>query len=215
MAKIMIMGGHGKVALLAAPLLVQAGHEVTSVFRNPEHEADVAATGAITRVADIESLDADGFAELVAGQQAIVWSAGAGGGNPERTYAVDRDAAIASMQGALQAGVNRYIMVSYAGAGVDHGVDPGSSFFAYAEAKAAADEALRGSGLGWTILGPSQLTLDEASGMIEVGVSNDGGQVSRANVARVIKAVIAEPATIGRTINFNDGSTPIAQAILA
>ncbi|MGD7733959.1 NAD(P)-dependent oxidoreductase [Propionibacteriaceae bacterium G57] len=215
MAKIMIIGGHGKVALLAAPLLVQAGHEVTSVFRNPEHEADVAATGAITRVVDLESLDADGFAELVAGQQAIVWSAGAGGGNPERTYAVDRDAAIASMQGALQAGVNRYIMVSYAGAGVDHGVDPGSSFFAYAEAKAAADEALRGSGLGWTILGPSRLTLDEASGMIEVGVSNDGGQVSRANVARVIKAVIAEPATIGRRINFNDGSTPIAQAILA
>ena len=44
MARILLIGGHGKVALLLAPLLVRRGDTVTSVIRNPEHEADVAAT---------------------------------------------------------------------------------------------------------------------------------------------------------------------------
>lgn len=215
MARIMLIGGHGKVALLAAPLLVAAGHRVTAVIRNPDHEADVAATGAIPCIRDVETLSEGGFADLVAGQHIIVWSAGAGGGSPQRTYAVDRDAAIASMRAAEQAGVKRYVMVSYAGAGAEHGIDPDSSFYAYAEAKAAADAALRASDLDWTILGPSGLTLDEPTGRIEPAVANDAGKVSRANVARVIAAVVIEPATIGQTINFNDGEVPIAQAILA
>lgn len=214
MARIMLIGGHGRVALLAAPLLVAAGHRVTSVIRNPDHEADVAATGAVPYIRDVETLDKGGFADLIAGQHIIVWSAGAGGGNPQRTYAVDRDAAILSMRAAEEAGVKRYVMVSYAGASSDHGLDPEDSFFAYAEAKAAADAALRGSGLDWTILGPSRLTMDDPTGRIDTHVTSDGGQVSRGNVARVIRAVVAEPDTIGRTINFNDGETPIERAIL-
>ena len=158
MARIMIIGGHGRVALLAAPLLVEAGHKVTSVIRNPDHEVEVASTGASVRVADVQHLDTASFTDLVTGQDVLVWSAGAGGGDPGRTYAVDRDAALASIQAATIAGVSRYVMVSYAGAGPDHGVDPGNSFFAYAEAKAAADAALRASKLDWTILGPSRLT---------------------------------------------------------
>ena len=43
MARIALIGGHGKVALLAAPKLVAAGHQVTSVFRNPDHREEVAA----------------------------------------------------------------------------------------------------------------------------------------------------------------------------
>jgi len=44
MSRIVMIGGHGKVALLAAPLLVDTGHEVVSLIRNPDHSADVAAT---------------------------------------------------------------------------------------------------------------------------------------------------------------------------
>ncbi|HET7305276.1 MAG TPA: NAD-dependent dehydratase, partial [Segeticoccus sp.] len=40
MSRITLIGGHGKVALLAAPLLVGEGHEVSSVVRNPDHVAD-------------------------------------------------------------------------------------------------------------------------------------------------------------------------------
>ena len=153
--RIVIIGGHGKVAMLLAPLLTEAGHQVTSLIRNADHRDDVAATGAAPVVADVEHLEADAIAGHLAGHDAVVWSAGAGGGNPARTYAVDRDAAIRSMEAAATAGARRYVMVSYFGAGADHGVPPDSGFFAYAEAKAAADAHLRTTDLAWTILGPA------------------------------------------------------------
>jgi hypothetical protein len=42
-------------------------------------------------------------------------------GSPERTYAVDRDAAIRSIDAAVAAEARRYVMVSYFGAGPDQG----------------------------------------------------------------------------------------------
>lgn len=212
MSRIVIVGGHGKIARQLVPLLVEHGHEVTALIRNPAHATDVEADGATARVADVEQLDAAGIAEALAGHDAVVWAAGAGGGDPARTRAVDQDAAIRSMDAAAQVGVRRYLMVSYCGAGPEHGVDPENPFFAYAEAKAAADEHLRASDLDWTVLGPSGLTDEPASGSIEVG-REGSGQVSRGNVARVLAASLAEPATIGRTIEFHDGTMPIADAL--
>lgn len=210
--KITLIGGHGKVALLAEPLLVQAGHEVRAVIRNPEHVAEVEATGASAEVADIQTLDEAGWEELLRGSDAVVWSAGAGGGSPERTYAVDRDGAIASMRAAEQVGATRYVMVSYFGAGPDHGIDPSEGFFAYAESKAQADAFLQESGLDWTILGPSGLTLEPGTGTIDAAAS-EAGQVSRADVAAVIAEVVGREDTRGRFIAFNDGDTPIAEAV--
>lgn len=212
MSRIVLIGGHGKVALLATPLLVEAGHEVTSVIRNPDHLGEVSATGATAVVADVETMDTGALTDLVRGHDAVVWSAGAGGGSPERTCAVDRDAAIRSMDAAVEAGVGRYVMVSYHGAGRDHGVDPETSFWHYAEAKAAADEHLRATSLAWTILMPSALTLDEPTGRIAVpGARPDS--VSRGNVARVIAATLADDATLRRDIPFTDGDTPVAEAL--
>src|ERR1700736_6273572 len=129
MSRIAIVGGHGKVALHLARVVTDRGDQVTSIFRNPAHADDVAATGARPVVADIERLDTDALATLLAGHDAVVFSAGAGGGKPARTYAVDRDAAIRVIDAAAQAGVKRFVMVSYFGAGPDHGVQPSDSFF--------------------------------------------------------------------------------------
>ena len=214
MSRVLIIGGHGKVALRLAPLLVERGDDVAAVFRNPDHEAEVAATGATPVVTDIERLDVAGLADLIRGHDAVVFTAGAGGGDSERTYAVDRDAAIRSMEAASIAGVSRYVMVSYLRSSRDHGVSPDNSFYAYAEAKSLADEHLRGSDLDWTILGPGPLTLDDPTGLIEVEDPGDG-RVSRADVAAVAAAALADPSTVRRTIAFGNGSTPIAEAIRA
>jgi len=213
MARIVIIGGHGKVALHLAAVLTERGDEVTSVFRNPDHADDVRATGATPVVADIEQLDTDALTTIVAGHDAVVFSAGAGGGNPARTYAVDRDAAIRVIDAAGQAGVPRFIMVSYFGAGPDHGVPEDNSFFPYAEAKAAADAHLRASALRWTILGPGRLTLEPATGRIALGPEAAKGEVTRQDVALVAAACLADDSTIGRTIEFNNGDVPIAEAI--
>lgn len=216
MSRIVVIGGHGKVALHLARILTERGHEVASVFRNPDHADDVAATGARPVVADIETLDTDALAELLAGHDAVVFSAGAGGGNPARTYAVDRDSAIRVIDAAGQAGVRRFIMVSYFGAGPNHGVAEDNPFFPYAEAKAAADAHLRASDLDWTVLGPSRLTLEPATGRIAVGTAGaDKGEVSREDVALVAAAVLSDDATIGRMIEFNNGDLPIAEALAA
>ncbi|UVY85617.1 SDR family oxidoreductase [Brachybacterium sp. NBEC-018] len=210
--KITIVGGHGKVALLAEPLLAKAGHEVSAVIRNPEHRAEIEEAGATPVVTDIETLDDAGWDALLAGSDAVVWSAGAGGGDPERTYRVDRDAAIASMEAAKRQGARRYVMVSYFGAGPDHGVDPENGFFAYAESKAAADQHLQGTDLDWTILGPSGLTLEEPTGRIDTQAA-ESGTVSRADVAAVIAEVVDREDTHGRFLAFNSGQTPIAEAV--
>ena len=212
MARILLIGGHGKVALLLEPLLVAAGHHVTAVVRNPAHEADVAATGATPLVADVASFDLDQLTSLVSGNDIVIWSAGAGGGSAERTDAVDRDAAIRSIDAAAAARVPRYLMVSYFGAGPDHGIDPSDSFYAYAESKAAADAHLRASALDWTILAPSSLTLAPPTGRIDV-TADTSRSVARADVAAVIAASIDEPATIRRSVRFNTGDVPIAEAL--
>jgi uncharacterized protein YbjT (DUF2867 family) len=211
MARVVVIGGHGKVALELARILTERGDEVDSVFRNPDHSDDVAATGAHPVVADIERLDADALAELIAGHDAVVFSAGAGGGDPKRTYAVDRDAAIRAIDAAGQAAVPRFVMVSYFGAGPDHGVPQDDPFFAYAEAKAAADAYLRASELAWTVLGPGRLTMDAPTGKIVLAQGN--GEVSRADVALVVATALADDSTIRRTIEFNNGDIPIAEAL--
>lgn len=208
---IIVIGGHGKVALQLARILTERGDQVTSVFRNPGHTDEVAATGAKPVTADIEQLDTEALADLLAGHDAVVFSAGAGGGDPARTYAVDRDAAIRVIDAAARANVKRFVMVSYFGAGPNHGVSPEDSFFAYAEAKAAADAHLRATDLDWTVLGPGRLTLDSGTGHIEVDKAK--GEVSRADVAAVVAAALQDDSTIGRTINFNNGEVPIAEAL--
>lgn len=214
MTRIAIIGGHGKVAILLSAMLADEGHSVTSFVRNPDHSADVAGTGATPVVLDVENATTAEIAEALEGHDAVVWSAGAGGGNPGRTYAVDRDAAIRSMDAAAQAGVDRYIMVSYLGAGKDHGVPEDNSFYAYAEAKAAADEYLRGSKLSWTILGPGALTDKPGTGLIDVDPAPGGSrETSRANTAIVAAAVLDLPQTAGRTIEFRDGTLPVAAAL--
>jgi len=216
MSRVTVIGGHGKVALLTAPLLVADGHHVTSIVRNPEHVADVERTGATAAVLDIGSASTEQIADLLRGTDVVVWSAGAGGGNPQRTYAVDRDAAIRSVDAAAQVGVGRYVMVSYFGAGRDHGVPEGNSFYAYADAKTAADEHLQGSDLAWTILRPSGLTLEAATGHIESGDGVVAGHVSRDNVAHVIRSVVAHPdSTAQRILAFNDGVQPIDDVVAA
>lgn len=212
MARILLIGGHGKVALLLSPLLAARGDEVTAVIRNPAHEDAVRSSGATPTVFDVENASSGEFARLIAGHDAVVWSAGAGGGDPRRTKAVDEEAAVRSMEAALAAGVSRYVMVSYFNASTEHGIDPGDGFYAYAEAKAAADEHLRASALDWTVLGPSRLTLEEPTGLIDATAASSGS-VSRGNVAHVIAAALHDPSTIHRTIRFNDGDTPVVDAL--
>ena len=212
--RVIVIGGHGKVARKLTPVLTGRGHEVTAVVRRPEQAADVESDGAVAAVADVDGMDTATLADLLGGHDAVVWSAGAGGGDPARTYAVDRDAAIRSMAAADDAGVDRYVMVSYFGAGPDHGVPDDNPFHHYAEAKTAADGRLQDSSLTWTILRPSRLTDDEPTAHIETARGGaTRGSVSRADVALVIADTLERPNLRGQVVEFNNGDLPIADAL--
>ncbi|WP_153506091.1 NAD(P)-binding oxidoreductase [Cumulibacter manganitolerans] len=219
MAKIVIIGGHGKIALLAEPMLAAAGHEVTAVIRNPRHAPDVEQAGARPKVADVEKLDVLELRDLIEGHDVVVWSAGAGGGDPQRTHAVDEAAAGRVLTAAEQTGA-RFVMVSYFGARPDHGIDPSNGFYAYAEAKARVDAQIRESAASWVILAPSTLTLDPEGG-IEIDDSLTAatpgalrsGSIPRATVARLIAEVVDRPQLTGVTIRCNAGGTPVAEAL--
>src|SRR5690554_1749537 len=210
--RVVIVGGHGKVALLAARKLKAANYAVDSIIRNPEQNDDVRNAGGNPIVLDIEAAGVDELASAFSDASAIVFSAGAGGGNPARTHAVDYEAATRTMAAAEQAGVKRFIMVSYANAKTGiHRIDPKSSFYPYAKAKHDADARLRESTLDYTILGPALLTTEPATGKIvrteEVDSDwpDDKRVTSRENVAEVIAQVVKGHAAIRQTVNFYDG----------
>lgn len=222
--RVVIIGGHGKVALLAAPKFRDAGYTVDSIIRNPDQKSDIEERGANPVLLDVEKATVEELRDAFRGAAAVVFSAGAGGGDPERTRAVDYEAAVRSMDAAEQAGVKRYVMVSYVTADVDvDRLDADESMYPYAKAKHDADAHLRDSGLDHTILGPGVLTLEPASGRIHV-VDREGkidgaepkegeSDTSRENVAEVMVHVVAHNAGIGEKINFYDGDTPIAEAV--
>ncbi|WP_418275209.1 SDR family oxidoreductase [Isoptericola jiangsuensis] len=221
--KVVVIGALGKVAQLLVPLLADGGSgpavEVVGAVRKSEQLDRVADLGGEPLLLDVEHATTDEIAAALDGADAVVWTAGAGGGSPERTYAVDRDAAIRSMDAAAQAGVRRYVMVSFVGAVPDHGVPEDSSFFPYAEAKLAADDHLRGTALDWTILGPGTLTDGPPTGRIRVLGPDErlerGGpsEVPRADVAQVAAAVLRIPETVGEFVRFTTGDEPIPAAL--
>lgn len=215
--RVVILGGHGKVALIVAPLLTQLGFEIDAVIRNPEHRSAVELPGVTAVVLDIETASVDDLTAVFSGAFAVVFSAGAGGGNPARTRAVDFEAATRAVRAAETAGVKRFVMVSYAGSGSDlERLDPDNSFYPYAKAKSDADEFLRASTLDYTILGPGMLTLEPATARVTVLGSDNrptDTSTSRANVAAMIAHVLANNAAIRQTVDFVDGPTPILSVV--
>ncbi|WP_151549511.1 MULTISPECIES: SDR family oxidoreductase [Corynebacterium] len=216
MSHIVIIGGHGKIALELASILSERGDSVTALIRNPDHAADVEAAGAHPVVVDVEESSIAELTAALRGADAVVWSAGAGGsGGAARTYAVDRDAAIRSMDAAQAAGVKRYIMVSFNGSRSPLQIPEDHPLYDYAVAKLAADMHLVGSDLEWTILGPGTLSDEPATGTVRVTPLTHGmsSETSRGNVAQVAAGALQQPATIHRVIPFINGSTPIAEAL--
>ncbi|MFC3994602.1 NAD(P)H-binding protein [Nocardiopsis sediminis] len=214
--RIVIAGGHGKIALRLERLLADRGDSPVGLIRNPDHAGDVRAAGAEPVVVDLEDTTVTRLTEKVMGADAVVFAAGAGpGSGAARKTTVDRDAAALLADAASLAGVRRYVMVS--AIAVDEGPPPGSDpvFAAYVEAKRAADDDLRGRSLetDWTILRPGRLTDDPGTGRVRLAPKVERGEVTRQDVAAVVAAVLDEPATIGQVLELVGGPTPIDEAV--
>jgi uncharacterized protein YbjT (DUF2867 family) len=214
MSTIVIVGGHGKVALLLARALAGQGHAVRSLIRRQEQGADVEQAGAVPYLLDIERSDVGDFADAFGDADAVVFSAGGGpDGNAERKRTVDLEGSLKSIEAAKRVGIARFVQVS--AIGVDEPLPEGTDavWRAYVEAKRDADAALRDSGLDWTIVRPGSLTDGPATDRIRIGKRLPGGEIPRADVAALIVAVLQDDSTIGAQFEVTSGDRTISDAI--
>ena len=213
--RIVIAGGHGKIALLLERLLAGRGDQPVGLIRNPAHVADVQKAGAEAVVCDLEAASADDVAVLLSGASAVVFAAGAGAGSgAARKDSVDRGASALMADAAERAGVRRFVQISSMGAGQPP--QPGSDevWAAYITAKTAAEADLRSRDLDWTILRPGGLTDASATGRVRLAAPPvPAGTISRADVAAVIAALLDEPGTRHQTLELVSGENPITAAV--
>jgi uncharacterized protein YbjT (DUF2867 family) len=212
--RVVIAGGHGKIALRLTTLLAGRGHTVVGLVRNPGHAEDVRAAGGSAEVVDLEIADLGQVSDVTAGADAVVFAAGAGpNSGVARKDTVDRGASVLFADAAELTGVRRHVQIS--AMGLDRADDPDMDevFGAYLRAKAAADEDLMSRGLEWTILRPGRLTDDPGTGTVTLAESVPRGEVTRDDVAAVVVALLDRPATAGAVLELVGGDVPIDKAL--
>ncbi|KWX60232.1 NAD(P)H-binding protein [Mycobacterium sp. NAZ190054] len=216
--RVVIAGGHGKIALITSRLLSARGDSVAGLIRNPDHADDLRVAGAEPVVVDLENTTNGVVSTHLRGADAVIFAAGAGpGSGAARKETVDRDAAILLADAAEAAGVQRYLMISSMGADADAADDAGDDVFvAYLRAKGAADDAVRARAeLRTTIVRPGRLTDDEPTGRVRIAERTGRGSIPRADVAAVLVAALDAPATAGHTFEVISGDVAVADALAA
>lgn len=214
--RVVIAGGHGKIAMRLERRLAAAGHEAVGIVRSPAHVDDLEKIGAEAAVLDLEAASVEEVAAVVSGADAAVLAAGAGpGSGAARKDTVDRGASVLLADAAERAGVRRFLQIS--ALSVDEPPPPGSDdvWVAYIKAKKEAEEDLRRRDLDWLILRPGSLTDDPGTGLVTLAESVDRGRVPRDDVAAVIAALLDHPELHHRTLELVRGTTPISEAVAA
>ncbi|KAK0625516.1 hypothetical protein B0T17DRAFT_532983 [Bombardia bombarda] len=244
---VLLLGGHGKVAQLLTPLLLRRSWAVTSVIRNPDQVAELdslrpaddgkgATIGPLNvLVRSIEEVKSEAQAKAIIDEvkpDYVVFSAGAAGkGGAERTFAIDRDAAIHFINAAAATpSVTRFLLVSYlacrrqapswwssesweAADKVNKAQYP-----TYYQAKIAADEALytasknRSDFIGINVR-PGTLTAEPAA-KVELGKTRHSrGATSRETVAKVADGLLASEGIKNTWLDLVDGDEDINAAV--
>ena len=141
------------------------------------------------------------------------YTAGAGPrSGPERKRTVDYGAAVKSMEAASDLGVARFVIVS--SIGTYDVASAGEAMRPYLQAKRDADDALKRSGLDWTIVKPGHLTDVPGSGHVQVSRTFGGrADVPRDDVALVLLECLQAPNTIGVEFELFEGDVPAREAV--
>ncbi len=203
--RIFVVGGSKGVGRQVAEQALAAGHQVTVMARRPRSE-EVEALEGVEVVAG-DATEPQPIHDAVAGHDAVVIAVG--GGLSDRST---RSIATANVLGGMQHhGVPRVVAVSSIGAGNSYGRlgFAGKAIMKTLLRNAMKDhnkqeEALKGSGLTWTIVRPGGLA-DGRTGhdVIDDDTSKLSAQkrVGRADVAEVILQALERPEWARRAVH--------------
>lgn len=217
---VLVHGATGGTGRLLVDHLLADGHQVRALVRDPEKGAALAEAGVEVVPGDLTDPDPGPITEATRGVDAVAFCVGSGGATgKDQTLVVDLHGAVRTIDAAVEAGVDRYVMLSSMAAD-----DPWSSsegMAPYLAAKHAADRILRAAPIGWSVVRPGRLTDDPGTGEIRVGqpriAEEDRGErtIPRADVAAVLATCLTEPAAVGATFEVLSGTDPVAVAVAA
>ncbi|CAC9891191.1 unnamed protein product, partial [Aureobasidium pullulans] len=234
MSTALIFGGSGKVARHLTTKLVASSYTVHSIIRKESQIPELEALGSKPIVQSIEDSSVNDLTATIKkySPNVVIWSAGAGGGSPERTKAVDHEGTQVVFDATAAAGVKRFVIVSAVDIR-DRENKPAPEWYipddtavsdrmwgaigVYCQAKLAADRDLVTQNdrrkLDYTIVRPGSLNTDRGSGTVAAGKVHLGKSISREDVAEVIVRCIEDSSTIGLAFDVVGGDTPISEAV--
>ena len=207
--KIFIFGANGQIGKRLVDHLLEDGkHTITVGLRKEEQFPYFEEKQANPVLVDLEDT-VDHIADKLAGIDAVVFTAGSGGGTgADKTLLIDLDGAVKTIEAAEKANVNQYVMVSAFGAGDratwNEEIKP------YYVAKYYADQALENSSLNYTIIRPGALTNEPGKGSVSFD-NQDDFHISRDDVAAVIAEVIGRDNAHRKAINLLPGDVPVKE----
>ncbi|WP_420181018.1 NAD(P)H-binding protein [Paenarthrobacter sp. TA1.8] len=219
---ILIVGGTGRLGVRVVSDLAGAGQTLRIMARgNSQPLPDTKPSGVEVFRGDLSSRS-DCMLAVEGCRQVVFAASGFGlrrGGTPR---SVDRDGALRILEAAKRGGVEHLVMMSMHGAAADAPLE-------FLRMKFAAEEALRSSGMAWTIIrmgaNLEQFVASMSQPLKEKGkvlVFGSGRApvtfTSTADAAALVVRAVADPALRGRTIEWGSGIhsfNALAGAILA
>ena len=226
--KVLVTGGTGFVGTSVVNRLLQRGHSVAVLARDPRKTRNRYNHPVETVSGNV--LDPESLAAAVAGRDAVVHLVGIIHEKGDQTFdRMHREATENVVAAATAAGVKRYLHMSAMGASADSPSE-------YGRTKAAGEKAVRASSLDWTIFRPS-IVFGPGDGFVSLLApivrSNPGfipvigpgttkfQPVAIADVARLFADALEKPDTIGKTFevggpqvfSLNDVYREIAAAV--
>lgn len=212
---VVIVGAHGQIARQLTRLLARRGDVVRGVIRRPEHAEDVQDDGGQPVLIDLEAPGAESdLVRAAEGADALIFAAGAGpGSSAERKWTVDHRGAVIAVAAAERAECGRFVLLS--SMGTDDPPAGDEIFSVYLQAKSAAERDVRAADVASTIVRPGKLTDEPPTGEVRAARSVERGEISRADVAAVLRAVLDDPSSAGRTFEVVAGGAAISAAVAA
>jgi putative NADH-flavin reductase len=220
--KITIFAATGRVGGHVLEQAIAAGHDVTVVVRNPASLP----SGVRAVTADMTSPDPAALESAISGADAVISALGP---RSKADAGVTAQGTRAILQAMKATGVRRIVVVSAAPVGTTPSPgrpqppkhDPGDGFFmrhlfspmikrvlgyVYADL-AKMEDALRDSGVDWTIVRPPKLTDKPLTGSYRTAYGQNikgGTTISRADVAHLMLHSLEQPETVHQVIGIAD-----------
>jgi uncharacterized protein YbjT (DUF2867 family) len=195
-----VVGGAGRTGRLVAEALLDQGAEVRVVSRHASRARDLASRGAALHDADVRT--GDGLADAVRGARAVVYSIepGTSGSGPDRPETTMYQGVLHVLEHCDPA-LARFVLVSQI-----YVTRPGHSINQYGRLldwRLRGEDAVRASGLPYTVVRPSWLTGGAAGGRVRLEQGDRGdGQITRADVAAACVSALSEPTAAGKTFEL-------------